>query len=68
MQSGGVMRCVLCGEAVDLFELADWQCEPAHRVCAESARAAFDEACNEIARRHRERNTRLGRRYDRLAS
>lgn len=59
------MRCILCGTDVDLFDLDEsgYGGEPAHRVCATAARDAFAEACDEIARRYRQRDERAGRRY-----
>lgn len=64
------MICALCFQQVTLLDLdgEGWCGDPAHKVCADAARAAFAEACDRIAAFHRARNDRLGRRYERLAS
>ena len=63
------LACVLCWQPVDLFELdeAGWVGEPAHRVCAQAARDAFNEACDRIAAEHRQHHERYGKRYRRVA-
>ncbi len=64
------MTCALCQQTVLLDELDGdgWSGMPAHEVCAQSARDAFNLAVDEIASRHRRLNDRLGKRYDKLAS
>lgn len=46
-----MLTCVLCVTQVDLFDLDDegWMGEPAHKVCASSARRAAADAIDQAA-------------------